>query len=138
MATVGPTLSMITCCRDSDLALQSPRGDLLLRLHEPVPALFLHVVRYRRRQIVRSGASHRLVLEAADAIELGLVEPFEQHLEIRIGLAGKADDESRAQSRDPGRSRASARSAPESFPAPPDACMRFSTSGEACWNGMSR
>ncbi len=39
----------------------------------------------------------RLVFEAADAVDLGLVEPVEQIGEIRIRLAGKTDDEGRAQ-----------------------------------------
>ncbi len=37
-----------------------------------------------------------LVLEAADAVELGFAHPVEQELEVFLGLARKADDERRA------------------------------------------
>ena len=47
-------------------------------------------------EIVGRGAGDRLVFERADAVELGFVEPVEQEREILLGLAGKADDESRA------------------------------------------
>ena len=71
----------------ADLALEAARRDRLLALHEAVPALLLHLVGHRRREIVGGRAGDRLVAEAADAIELGLVEPVEQQLEIRLGLA---------------------------------------------------
>ena len=71
----------------ADLRLQALRRNRLLALHEAVPALLFHLIRHRRREIVRDRARDRLVLEAADAIELRLVEPVEQHLEIRVGLA---------------------------------------------------
>ena len=38
-----------------------------------------------------------LVLEAADPVELGLVQPVEERLELGLGLARKAHDEGRAQ-----------------------------------------
>ena len=47
--------------------------------------------------MIASTPGYWLVTEAADAIELGRFEPIEQHLEIRVGLAGEADDEGRAQ-----------------------------------------
>src|SRR3954447_11084872 len=37
-----------------------------------------------------------LVFEAADAIELGLLQPGQQLLKLGLGLAGEADDEGRA------------------------------------------
>jgi hypothetical protein len=80
----------------ADLALQSPRRDFLLRLHETVPALFLDFVRHGRGTIVRRRAIHRLVFEAADAIERGCVQPLQEQFEVLLGLAGKADDEGRA------------------------------------------
>src|SRR5690606_6808089 len=72
--------------------------DLLLALHEAVPAGLLDLVGYdRQAEIVRAGALDRLVLEAAGAIDPRLLEPVEQHLEILVRLARKADDEGRAQ-----------------------------------------
>src|SRR5207244_3030729 len=64
--------------------------------HEAVPARFLDVIRNRRGELVGGGALDRLVAEAADAIELGLVKPVEERVEVGISLARKADDESRA------------------------------------------
>src|SRR5690349_2421560 len=63
---------MMTCCR--------------------VPTLRLS----RRLEIVCCRARDRLIAEASDAIEFGLVEPVEQHLEIGIGLARETYDECRA------------------------------------------
>src|SRR5262249_5298253 len=50
----------------ADVALEAARRDRLLALHQTAPARFLHVIRHRRREIVGSGAFHRLVAEAAD------------------------------------------------------------------------
>ena len=82
-------------------------------------------------------AVDRLVAEAADAIERGFVEPVEQHLEVLLGLAREADDEGRAQ-RQIGADLAPARDAASVFSCAAGRFMRLSTSGEACWNGMSR
>ena len=60
----------------ADLALEPPRGDLLLRLHEAVPAFLFDLVRHRLGELVRRRAADRLVFEAADAVERGLVEPI--------------------------------------------------------------
>src|SRR4029077_17307528 len=45
----------------ADSALQALCGNALLRLHEPVPALFLHLVGDGSAQVVGRGASDRLV-----------------------------------------------------------------------------
>src|SRR5208283_1794203 len=50
----------------------------------------------REAEIVRCRAFDRLVLEGADAVELGFVEPVEKEAEVLLRLAGKADDEGRA------------------------------------------
>ena len=49
-----------------------------------------------KAEIVGRRAFDRLVLEGADAVELGFVQPVEQETKILLGLAGKADDEGRA------------------------------------------
>ena len=67
-----------------------------LSLTEAGAALFLQRFGHRIRQSVGCGARDRRESEAADAIELRLLEPVEQLLEIRVGLAGEADDEGRA------------------------------------------
>src|SRR5829696_3331824 len=80
----------------ADALLEPARADLLLRLHEAMPALLLDLVRYRCGDVVGRGAADRLIPEAADTLELGLLEPGEQELEILVRLARKADDEGRA------------------------------------------
>ena len=77
----------------TNLGLQPLRRNRLLALHEAMPALLFHLVRHSGCEIVRHSARDRLVFEAADAIELRLTEPVEQQLEIRIGLARKANNE---------------------------------------------
>ena len=89
---------MMTCWRVPTLRFSRCVRDRLLVRHEAMPALFLDVVGHdAARQVVGGRAAHRLVSEAADAIERGFVEPIEQDLEIGLGLAGKADDEGRAE-----------------------------------------
>ena len=58
---------------------------------------FFHLIRHGRGQIVGGGAAHRLVFEAADAVERGFLQPLQQIVEVGVGLAGEADDEGRAQ-----------------------------------------
>src|SRR5215472_9963536 len=96
----------------ADLALEAPRRDRLLVPHEAVVALGLDLLGHGRGEIVGGGAAHRLILETADAIESGFVEPVEQDGEILLGLAREADDEGRAQ-RDVGADLAPARDARE-------------------------
>ena len=48
-------------------------------------------------ECVRRCAGDRLIFEAADAIDLGFLEPVEQIGKVGIGLAGEADDEGGAQ-----------------------------------------
>src|ERR1700722_6365883 len=79
------------------LALQPARGNLLLPRHQRVPALLLDILGHRITERIRRRSRDRLILEAADPIDLGLHEPVEQIGEIGIGLAGKTDDERRAQ-----------------------------------------
>ena len=87
---------MMTCWRVPTLRLSRRCRNRLLVRHEAMPALLLHLGRDGCREIVGDARRDRLVAEAADAIELRLVEPVEQQLEILVGLAGKADDEGRA------------------------------------------
>ena len=81
----------------TDLALQAMRRDLLLSRHQRVPALLLDLVRHGVAECIRGCAGHRLVFEAADTVDPGLLEPVEQAGEIGIGFTGEADDEGRAQ-----------------------------------------
>src|SRR5262245_30380846 len=80
----------------TDLALEAARRHRLLARHEAVPARFLDIVRDESGEVVGDGALDGLVTEAADAIELGLVEPVEEQVEVGVGLAREADDEGRA------------------------------------------
>src|ERR1700704_5970293 len=75
------------------LALETTCRNRLLVLHEAIPTLLLHLARDQRRKVVRNGAFYRLVTEAADAIELRLIEPVQQELKNLIALAPQADDE---------------------------------------------
>src|SRR6202043_1774435 len=79
----------------ADLALEAFSRNLLLALHETVPALLLDRLGDRRTKIVRHRATDRLVAKAADTVELGLAEPVEQSYEIRFRFAGKANNEGR-------------------------------------------
>ena len=81
----------------ADFLLQTLGGDLLLKLHKAVPALFFNVFRYLIRQFVGGRAFHRAVLEAADSVEAGFLQEVQQHLEIFFRLAREADDKGRAQ-----------------------------------------
>src|SRR5262245_29592723 len=67
----------------ADLALEPALGDRLLARHEAIPAFFFDFARDGRGKVVGHSALHRLIAEAADAIEFGLVEPFEQEVEVR-------------------------------------------------------
>src|SRR6516165_9178568 len=80
----------------ADSAPEASRGDRLLMPHEAMPALLLHRVGDRGGKLVGERACNRLVTEAADAVEFCLIEPIEQAAEILFTLAGKADDEGRA------------------------------------------
>ena len=63
------------------------------RGHETVEPVLLDIVRHGIGQRVRGRAIDRRILEAADAIEARLAQPVKQHLEVVLGLTGKADDE---------------------------------------------
>ena len=81
----------------ADLGGEFLRADRLRASHETLVAARFDVVRHRlKAEIVGRRSFDRLVLERADAVELGLVQPVEQETKILLGLAGKADDESRA------------------------------------------
>src|SRR5271165_2064203 len=81
----------------ADFGREFPRADRLLAQHEPLVAHSLYFVRHGlEAEIVGLRALDRLVLEGADAVEPGFVQPVEQQLEILLRLAGKADDEGRA------------------------------------------
>src|SRR5262249_39939531 len=79
----------------ADLALEPPRRDRLLVLHQAMPALLLPRLGDGGRNRVGRRTRDGLVAKASDAIELGYIEPIEQQTEIRLALAGKADDETR-------------------------------------------
>src|SRR4029077_5503834 len=81
----------------TDLALQPPCGNLLLVRHQALVALGLDVVRHRAVERIGGCAFDRLILEAADAIDLRLVEPGQQIVELGFGLAVNSDAEGRAQ-----------------------------------------
>ncbi len=94
----------------------------------------------RRRRAARSlaaRAADRLVLEGAGAVDLGLLQPIEQKFEILLRLAGKTDDESRAQG-EIRADRAPRFDALQRLFLIAGARIAFSTAGAACWNGMSR
>src|ERR1700729_3933685 len=81
----------------ADLGGELLRADCLRALHETLVAVRFNLVRNRlKAEVVGRRAFDGLVLERADAVELGLVQPVEQEAKILLGLAGKADDESRA------------------------------------------
>ena len=82
--------------RAADLGRELGGGDGGGLLHEAGVALLLDLLGHDAGQGVGGGAADRLEAEGADAVELGLVEPVEQIVEILLGLAGEADDEGRA------------------------------------------
>src|ERR1051326_9362871 len=90
LGSVGADMVDDRCLTRADLALEALRRDRLLARHEAMPAFFLLGVGHRRREIVGDRALDRLVAEAADAIEGGLVEALEQQIEIPIGLDRKS------------------------------------------------
>jgi hypothetical protein len=81
----------------ADLGGEFLLADRLGALHETLVAACFDFVRHQlSAEIVGRGALDRLVLERADAVELGFIQPIEQEAKILLGLAWKADDESRA------------------------------------------
>ena len=48
---------------------------------------------FNRNHVIGGRTFDRFVLEATDAIERSLVQPFEQHVEIGVGFPRKSDDE---------------------------------------------
>src|ERR1700690_4161366 len=80
----------------ADFALEPLLRNRLLALHEAVIALLFDGIGHWRREIVGGRAGDRLGAKAPDAIERSLIEPVEQQRKICFGLAGKADDEGRA------------------------------------------
>ncbi len=81
----------------ADLGGELFRADRRRHLHEAREPLFLHFLGHRVGQRVGRSAGDRRVFEAADAIEPSLTQPVEQQREIRLRLAGEADDERAAQ-----------------------------------------
>src|SRR4029077_3584232 len=77
----------------ADLCGHQVAAHLLLGGHEAVTALLLHLVGYDGLYGVGRRAGDGLVLETADAGELGLLQPVEQDLEVGFRLTGEADDE---------------------------------------------
>ena len=81
----------------TDTRGEALRADRARALHEARIALVLDLRRNVIGERVGGRALDRGVLEAADAVELRRVEPVQQLLELRLGFAGKADDERTAQ-----------------------------------------
>src|SRR5580704_9154091 len=100
-AALGQARFAIDCIDDhalavADLALEPLFGNVLLARHETMPALLFHLGRHQRGEIIGERAVDRLIAEAADTIELGLGQPVEELSKVVLGLAGKPDDEGRA------------------------------------------
>ncbi len=66
-------------------------------LHEAAIAHLLDFGHERKAEIIRRRAGDRLIFKSADAVELRFIKPFEQKVEVGVGLTGKTDNESRAQ-----------------------------------------
>ncbi len=81
----------------SDLRGELLRADRRGHFHEAREPLFLHFLGHRIGQRVGRSTVDRRILEAADAIEPRFPQPVEQQFEIRLSLAGEADDERAAQ-----------------------------------------
>jgi hypothetical protein len=64
--------------------------------HDPLEALFLDLFGHRIGQALACAPSTGSKPERTNAVELCFVQPVEQVLEIRLGLAGEADDEAGA------------------------------------------
>ena len=82
-----------------DLVFQDRGADRLLLFHEAaIAALLLLVGHHRKAEIIGHGALHGLVFEGADPVEARFAQPVQQHLEVLLCLAGKANDEGGADS----------------------------------------
>src|SRR5215470_4720220 len=79
------------------LPLETPDRNRPLALHEAVPALLFDLLGHRITESIGFGAFHRLVTEAAHAVELCAVEPVEEQGEVVFALAGESHDESGAE-----------------------------------------
>ena len=82
--------------RLADAPAQPSRADSLLRLHQPRAPLLAQRCGDGIGKRVRARARDRRIGEAADAVELGLLQEREQLGELGLGLAGKARDEGAA------------------------------------------
>src|SRR5262249_437058 len=80
----------------ADPAPETSRGNRLLMPHEAMPALLFHRVGNGGCKLVGERARNRLVKEAADAIELCLIQPNEEKAENLLTLAREDPHESRA------------------------------------------
>src|SRR6185312_9420824 len=81
----------------ADAPRQAGGADGRGALHEAGVTLFLDLGRHMVGERVCGGALDRRVLEAADAVELRLVEPLEQLAELLLRLPRESDDECAAQ-----------------------------------------
>ena len=72
-------------------------GNRLRFFHKPVPALLLDLIRDMIGQIIGAGTGDILILKTSNPVELRLIHPVEQRLELCFSLAGVADNEGRAQ-----------------------------------------
>src|SRR5262249_23676262 len=80
----------------ADFRFQLRRADSLLDLHESLFPGGLYLVGHVIGQGVRGRPIDWRVLEAADAIQLGFFQEFQEFVEFGLGLAGEADDEGAA------------------------------------------
>src|SRR5207302_10441213 len=76
--------------------LQSGGTDRRLRLHQPAAPFLSHLARNGVRQSVGCSSLHRRVSKAADAIQLGFLQKFQQFRKLRFGFAREAGDEGAA------------------------------------------
>src|SRR5580658_7428228 len=81
----------------ADARGEPPGADRGRTLHEARMALVLHLGRDVAGEGVGCRALDGRVFEAADPVELRLLEPLEELGELGLGLPGKADDEGTAQ-----------------------------------------
>ncbi len=121
----------------ADAGLQLGAADARGGGHEALAAALLDLFGHMTRQGVGGGALDVLVGEGAHAIELGLLQPLQQEVEIGLGLAGKPTTKvERSTMFGTMERQAAIRSSVFSWL--PGRFIAFSTLGEACWNGMSR
>jgi len=82
--------------RSTDPLLEAIRGDEALQLGEPLQSLLFHALGNVVLHLVCCGALLRRVRERAYAIELHVLEQFQECLKVRVRLARETNDARRA------------------------------------------